>query len=315
MIGGEVLRLWSKSSHLETLGIDNFSDYYSPEMKRSHVNDFKNSIVEIDISDFHEVTRIFQSFKPNVVIHLAGQGGVRASKTQPKPYLQDNQLGFLNLIEVSRDHEVETFIYASSSSVYGEGLKAPFSEDERLPAPKSLYALSKISNEITAQYLPLNQMQVIGLRFFTVYGPWARPDMAVFRMLSAIKLDVPFELTASLGVKRDFTYVSDIPQFLESILDSANKLSQREILNVAGSSPRTLQELVSILGEYKDKLTIEKLPPDETDVSLTHGSIDKISRLGLLVPSTSLEVGLSQTLDWLNDFPLTEIQKWRSSVR
>ena len=315
MIGGEILRLWIRSSLFETLGVDNFSDYYSPEMKRNHVKDFKNSIVEIDISDSQEVAKIFKSFKPNVVIHLAGQGGVRASKTQPKPYLQDNQLGFLNLIEVSRDHNVETFIYASSSSVYGEGLKAPFSEDERLPAPKSLYALSKISNEITAQYLPLNQMQVIGLRFFTVYGPWARPDMAVFRILSAIKLDVPFKLTASLGVQRDFTYVSDIPQFLESVLDSSDQLSQREILNVAGSSPRTLQELITILDEFKDKLTIENSPPDETDVALTHGSINKISELGLSIPSTPLEVGLRQTLDWLNGIPLSDIKKWRSSVQ
>lgn len=315
MIGGEILRRWSNSSTFETLGVDNFSDYYSPGMKRDHVRDFKDNIVEIDISDFEEVTKVFRSFKPNIVIHLAGQGGVRASKTQPKPYLQDNQLGFLNLIEVSRDHNVETFIYASSSSVYGEGLKAPFSEDERLPAPKSLYALSKISNEITARYLPLNQMQVIGLRFFTVYGPWARPDMAVFRILSAIKLDVPFELTASLGVKRDFTYVSDIPRFLESVLNCSDKLSQREILNVAGSSPRTLQELVTILDEHKENLTIKHLPQDETDVSITHGSTKKIFELGLVVPSTSLEVGVRQTLDWLNEIPLSSIQEWRLSVR
>jgi UDP-glucuronate 4-epimerase len=315
MIGGEILRSWSSTNGYELLGIDNFSSYYSPEMKRNHVADFKTCIQEIDISDNQAVTRIFKSFNPNIVIHLAGQGGVRASKTHPKPYLQDNQLGFLNLIESSRDHNVDTFIYASSSSVYGEGLRAPFSEMERLPAPKSLYALSKLSNEMTAQYLPLGQMQVIGLRFFTVYGPWARPDMAVFRILSAAKLGIPFELTASLGVQRDFTYVGDIPRFLESVLNSTSKLTQREILNVAGSAPRTLQELVSILDKYKFNSTIKTLPHDELDVAITHGSIKKISELGLLVPNKSLEEGLRLTVDWFNTIPLSEIQRWRSSVQ
>jgi len=172
-----------------------------------------------------------------------------------------------------------------------------------------------LSNEMTAQYLPLGQMQVIGLRFFTVYGPWARPDMAVFRILSAAKLGIPFELTASLGVQRDFTYVGDIPRFLESVLNSTSKLTQREILNVAGSAPRTLQELVSILDKYKFNSTIKTLPHDELDVAITHGSIKKISELGLLVPNKSLEEGLRLTVDWFNTIPLSEIQRWRSSVQ
>ena len=211
-IGASVMsRLLSKFPN--TTGVDNFSEYYDSRLKRHHIKTLAlaDRISTIDICDLDALTEIYSLTKPNVVIHLAAQGGVRASQIDPRPYIQTNQLGFLNLLELNNKFGVNKFIYASSSSVYGEGLPVPFNEEMQLPGPKSLYAASKVANEIMAMYFPRQSNQTrIGLRFFTVYGPWGRPDMAVSRLLASGYKERPFVLTANLDLIRDFTYVEDV---------------------------------------------------------------------------------------------------------
>ena len=197
---------------IEVIGVDNFSTYYAPNMKHSHVktNELTNYIHTVDICDEVTLNELFQDFQPTHVVHLAAQGGVRASKSDPLPYLQTNQNGFLNVLNAAEKVEAKKFLFASSSSVYGDGVEAPYKESEPLSAPKSLYALSKFSNEIISKYLPRKETQRIGFRFFTVYGPWGRPDMAVFRLLASSILQEKFKLTANTSVMRDFTYVDDV---------------------------------------------------------------------------------------------------------
>ena len=296
----------------ETCGLDNYSNYYSPSMKlkREIALDLAGSTINADISNREELRTIFERFKPTVVINLAAQGGVRASKTDPFPYLQSNQLGFLNLIELSRDFGVSKFIYASSSSVYGDSTHAPFEESSLLPAPKSLYALSKLSNEIIAQHFHAPSMKKIGLRFFTVYGPWGRPDMAMFRILASSILEKEFVLTASATVERDFTYVDDVSNLVSEIVQKDMSRLNHEIFNVAGGNPYSLGQLFTILENLNIPLNVRNAEPDSLDVQLTHGSTEKLHSVGLSVPSSTLSYGVTQTLKWISSIERQTLGDW-----
>jgi UDP-glucuronate 4-epimerase len=297
---------------VETLGLDNFSTYYSPNLKTARLQNFNlaNNVLNIDISDEVKVEKIFKEFKPSAVINLAAQGGVRASKVDPRPYILTNQLGFLNILECSRKYGVKDMIYASSSSVYGDGLVAPFDESSALPEFKSLYALSKFSNEIISKYYPIGEMSLIGLRFFTVYGPWGRPDMAVFRLLASSRLERPFNLTANLDISRDFTYVDDVVSVVSKLLE-ANFISPISgVLNVAGSKPRSLRDLFQVASNLGIQMKIEKHDADPLDAQTTNGSTTKLERFGLPIPTTSLEIGISKTWDWINNCDLSSLERW-----
>lgn len=311
-IGSNVL---SKLRNLgyPVLGVDNYSNYYSTSMKiqREASLGLEGLTRELDISDFESFKIAFESIQPNIVINLAAQGGVRASRTNPAPYLISNQLGFLNTLTLSKMYGVSKFIYASSSSVYGDSTESPFRENSILPAPKSLYALSKISNEIMAENFDSPDMQKFGLRFFTVYGPWGRPDMAMFRILASARLGKDFQLTASPSVKRDFTFVDDVTSVLEAIfrLDSKSGI-KNEIINVAGGNPYSLADLFNILENLGQKMKIVQNAPDELDVKLTHGSVDKLASLSLPIPNTSLLHGVEKTMEWINRIDENSLSEW-----
>ncbi len=308
-IGGHVSKLLTEFDH-EVIGFDNFSEYYSPRMKKAHLSE--NAflpIEEIDISNRELVFQRFSEISPDCVIHLAAQGGVRASTTDPMPYITANQIGFLNVLQASEKTGVRKFIYASSSSVYGEGLEAPFKENSILPAPKSLYALSKLSNENIARNLPYAGVERIGLRFFTVYGPWGRPDMAVFRLLASALLGREFILTANLNVKRDFTFVADVASTIHSIIQSAHSF-ENEIFNVAGSNPYSLTQLLQLLDSHGISPNIVNAKADLMDVNLTHGSIEKLTHFGLSVPQTTLEVGIQRTWEWIQRIDNDDLRDW-----
>jgi UDP-glucuronate 4-epimerase len=308
-IGGHVSSYLTSLGH-EVIGFDNFSPYYSPSMKRAHLSNIPRfQLEEVDISDQELVFQRLREISPDHVIHLAAQGGVRASRTSPLPYLATNQIGFLNILQASENVGVEKFIYASSSSVYGEGLVAPFKEDSVLPAPKSLYALSKLSNENIARNLPFRNTQRIGLRFFTVYGPWGRPDMAVFRLLASSLLGKDFVLTADLEVKRDFTYVSDVATTINSLLETTKPL-QSEIFNVAGSHPYTLSQLFTLLENHKMLPKIVRSSADLMDVKLTHGSIAKLNDFSLSIPDTTLDQGILETWQWIQSVSSNDLRDW-----
>jgi UDP-glucuronate 4-epimerase len=214
------------------------------------------------------------------------------------------------MIELSRDYKVGKFMFASSSSVYGDSVEAPFSEEAELTAPKSLYALSKMSNELIAKHLAVTDMSVIGLRFFTVYGPWGRPDMAMFRLLASAKLGLSFELTASPSVKRDFTFINDVSSVIAALIKSERSETRFDVLNVAGGKPYSLDELFGIISELGLRLQINQESYDELDVRLTHGSVTKLRNMHLPVPSTSLADGVYKTLNWIESLSNSDLLKW-----
>jgi UDP-glucuronate 4-epimerase len=310
-IGSNVVKKF-KDLGLSVWGIDNYSTYYARSMKteRELQMGLEGVTIDSDISDPMQLLHIFEKVKPTVVINLAAQGGVRASRTNPSPYLYSNQIGFLNLIEISRKFDVSKFIYASSSSVYGDSELAPFKESFELPVPKSLYALSKVSNEIIARDFVSHGMKKIGLRFFTVYGPWGRPDMAVFRILASARLHQEFLLTASPEVKRDFTFVDDVSNVIEYLTFSQAECDQHQVINVAGGNPYSLADLFSILEGMGLKLNIRIGDADSLDVKRTHASVEKLKSLGIPVPNTSLTLGMEKTFNWIKTIDEKKLREW-----
>jgi len=310
-IGGNLLNSLI-SAGIEAKGIDNFSGYYDPSMKKKRIKSLEigNHIIDIDIEDKVSVRAIFDNFKPTSVIHLAAQGGVRASRTNPEPYISTNQIGFLNVLRATEEIRADKFIYASSSSVYSESKSKLFSEDEKLSAPKSLYGLSKLSNEIIASHFPKTNTKRIGLRFFTVYGPWGRPDMAIYRLLASSRLELPFKLTANLDVERDFTYVSDVSKIILELINQQGAMHESEIFNVAGGQPFSLKALLSILEELKISVEIVRGETDPLDVLRTHASIQKIADWGFTIPNTSLLSGVNATWEWVNSQKEADLRAW-----
>ncbi len=298
----------------EVIGVDSFSDFYSEDYKRYRLNFFgiKNLVHQVDVACKEEIERQFEVFRPQIVVHLAAQGGVRASKVNPKPYITSNQMGFLNVLELSERYLLEKFIYASSSSVYGDNLHPPYREDDPLPAPKSVYAASKLSNELVARDFPTRGIQRIGLRLFTVYGPLGRPDMAMFRLLASSVLGRKFELTANLSVKRDFTYIDDVADVVGRICRSSSS-NLPKILNVAGSKPYSLQELLNIMEAHGINTEILACPEDPLDVKVTHGSTEVLSQHNLGVPQTKLIEGVRKTWEWMLGIDQGQIQEWYES--
>jgi UDP-glucuronate 4-epimerase len=299
------------SKGFDVIGVDSFSTYYSPDYKKYRINFFEinKQVRTLDISDQASVKALFDEIRPNIVINLAAQGGVRASKIDPRPYVNTNQLGFINLIECAEEFGIEKFIYASSSSVYGDGLTPPFTESSRLPEPKSLYAASKISNELVAQYLPSRGTQRVGLRFFTVYGPLGRPDMAVYRLLASSLLGEPFSLTADLETSRDFTYVDDVAKnIVELVVTTKSELPR--ILNVAGSRPYSLNNVLEILDSANIKVKIRRNESDPLDSKITHGSTELLSKYDFTIPQTTLNDGLHSTWQWMQSCDISKIRSW-----
>lgn len=298
-----------KNSH-EVRGIDNFNKYYSPEYKTLRVKslEVENLIQNIDVRNYIELKEVISDFKPETVIHLAARPGVRARNSELSEYSENNIQGFLNIIGLSKELKVKKFIYASSSSVYTVENETPFREDSRLYYPKSYYALSKQSNEMAANYFASEDFNTIGLRFFTVYGPWGRPDMAVLQFLGNALTGQNANLNASLDTLRDFTFVDDVTLLIAQVV-SHKGLRNSEILNVGGSTPRSLKELISILEDSGLKLNFTQNLKSNEDIRFTNASINKIAALGLTVPSMQLEEGIARTIKWIRSSDTDFINK------
>jgi UDP-glucuronate 4-epimerase len=314
-IGGNLLSTL-KRANLECKGIDSFSTYYSPEMKLAHITslNLNDEVVQMDINSRGELEDLFRSFRPSHVVHLAAQGGVRASRNDPWPYLSTNQIGFQNIVELCEEYLVEKLLYASSSSVYGQGLNPPFKESDDLPTPRSLYALSKLSNELVAGNFPSNATQRIGMRFFSVYGPWGRPDMAVFRILASSLLKIDFKLTADKDLIRDFTYVQDVSNTIVALLSSEISKQKHEIFNIAGSKPETLRTLLNVTEELGYPINVIQDRSDPMDVSMTHASVNKLGEWNIAAPQTLLKVGIGNTIDWIKNLDTRALSAWYHSI-
>ncbi len=286
--------------------VDNFNDYYDPKLKRDRVakllGGFDNlELVEADIADYKKVEEIFKNKKIDKVCHLAAQAGVRYSLEKPFIYADTNYIGTLNLLELCRHYDVKDFIYASSSSVYGNSKAELFNEKDRVDFPISLYAATKKANEEVAYtYHHLYGLNCTGLRFFTVYGPWGRPDMALFKFTKAILADKPIDVYNHGKMARDFTYIDDI---VNGVLLAIDKTFDYEIFNLArGQSmelTRYIEELEKSLGKIAEK---NMMPIQLGDVPATRADISKAKEMLGYSPSISIDEGVENFVEWYRGY-------------
>jgi UDP-glucuronate 4-epimerase len=289
----------------EVLGYDSVNDYYDVRIKHSRLEQLgKNSSFSFkkgDLTDQRALADAYSQFRPDRVIHLAAQAGVRYSIENPRAYIDSNLVGFQNIIELVRHSKPDQFIYASSSSVYGGNTKLPFSESDTTINPISLYAATKMSNELVAKsYCNLYNIPAVGLRFFTVYGPYARPDMAIYKFAELMRQGKPIQVYNQGKMIRDWTYIDDI---VDGILASLQKPESGEVYNLGKGSPDYLSDMIALLEEYLGiKANKEFLPIQMGDVEATNADISKArSRLGY-EPKTQLKDGLKHFCAWYRDF-------------
>ncbi|MGQ0644880.1 MAG: NAD-dependent epimerase/dehydratase family protein [Elusimicrobiota bacterium] len=285
------------------VGVDNFNDYYDVSLKRARAKKFEGRcrIYEADIADLAAVERVFQENKIDQVCHLAAQAGVRYSLENPFAYENANGLGTLNLLETCRRRGVKSFIYASSSSVYGGNTKIPFSVEDPVEKPISLYAATKRANELTAYtYHHLFGLRATGLRFFTVYGPWGRPDMALFKFTKAILEDKPIDVYNHGKMKRDFTFVTDI---VAGVTASLDKNYPYEIFNLGNSRSVDLSYFIECIArELGRKPKMNLLPLQPGDVPETFADIEKSKKMLGFDPKVGIEEGIRQFVKWYRDY-------------
>ena len=285
-------------------GVDNLNDYYDVELKKARLDLLRTKVrfYETDIADSEHLKLLFRREAPDVVIHLAAQAGVRYSMENPVAYAHANMLGHVSVLEACRrTPSVARMIYASSSSVYGASQDVPFRESEPLGAPQSVYAATKVSCEqMSRTFSDLYDMDLVGLRFFTVYGPWGRPDMAYWIFAQKIMNGETIKMFNNGDIRRDFTYIDDVVGSLRLIAEAAQQGKRgHEIYNVGNHTPEPVPNLVQLI-EQKLKLraNIEFAPLPPGDMVETFANVDKLQRDYGFSPSTSLKDGLSEFLDW-----------------
>ncbi len=308
-IGAEVVKKLTEAD-ISVLGLDSFTDFYSVDMKVHRVQalGIKEFVRVGDITNTQLLEETFSEFKPTHVVNLAARAGVRSTWNQFHLYNHSNLVGFQTLLDISVKRGVDHFLFASSSSVYGEGQIPPYSENSELRIPKSYYALTKIANEIAARAAS-SVIKTTGMRFFTVYGPWGRPDMATLQFVAAGLLGRPATLTGDLSIKRDFTFVSDAAQVVIDLLgrDSGGSF---EVLNVAGGRPQSLSDLIRILGEEGLEFGVKGGIHSLLDVPLTHGSTEKLSKFVPETPQVQINDGVRQVIAWAKSVDPKKLTSW-----
>ena len=286
-------------------GIDNINTYYEKSLKidrMKKIKDFSNLSYDIvDLKNFDSLNEIFKKFKPDKVINLAAQAGVQFSIVDPFSYIGSNVKGFMNLLECCKLYEVKGLIYASSSSVYGGNKKVPFSENDNVDNPISIYAATKKSNELMANvYNNLYKLNTTGLRFFTVYGPWGRPDMAYFIFTKKILNNDLIEIYDNGRVERDFTYIEDI---IKGIRSSIDKNFQNEIFNLGNSKREKVIDLINIIEQrLGKKARIKLMPIKPGDVKVTNANIKKSKKMLGYNPKVNIKEGINRFIDWYLEY-------------
>lgn len=305
------------------IGLDNLNDYYDVNLKRDRLEVIKKygkfKFIYADLEDKESLKKVFIENKIDIVINLAAQAGVRYSITNPDVYIQSNIVGFANILEMCRHYKVEHLVYASSSSVYGMNVKMPFSVHHNVDHPISLYAATKKSNELMAHaYSYLFGLPTTGLRFFTVYGPWGRPDMALFLFTEAIINDRPIKVFNNGKMKRDFTYIDDIVEGVVRLLNNPPKENKNwdnekadpgtssapyKVYNIGNNKPVNLMEFIEILEEkIGKKAKKEFLPMQAGDVLVTYADVDDLIRDVGFKPDTSIREGVSKFVEWHKEY-------------
>ena len=299
----------------QVVGCDNFNDYYDPRLKHDRVRALlaPAGVVchTVELSDAAQVAALFERERPQLVVHLAAQAGVRYSIDNPSVYIQSNLVGFGNILEACRQGAIEHLLYASSSSVYGNNAKVPFSEDDQVDAPVSLYAATKKSNELMAHsYSHLFKLPATGLRFFTVYGPWGRPDMAYFSFAEKMMRGATIPVFAEGLLTRDFTYIDDIVEGVVRLLfkptPATATSAPHTVFNIGNHNPvqalEFIRTLESVMGVEARK---EFLPMQPGDVPATHASIAKLKAWVDFAPTTPLATGLANFWTWYREWAPT----------
>jgi UDP-glucuronate 4-epimerase len=293
------------------VGVDNFSDYYDPQLKRDRLSQLLDQglvFQTLDLSHKEATEQLFDQHKFGRVVHLAAQAGVRHSKTHPHAYTSANLEGFLNILEGCRHHQMEHLVYASSSSVYGANQKLPFSTRDKVDRPVSLYGATKKANELMAHsYAWMYGLPTTGLRFFTVYGPWGRPDMALYLFARAILEDQPIELFNYGKMQRDFTYIDDVVEGIVRLLPKPPKAAEQQapaqIFNIGNHSPVELGEFLRVIEENLGKKAQVQLSPLQSgDVVATYADIADLEAYAGFRPDTPLERGIQQSISWYLDY-------------
>ena len=316
-IGNFVAERLCNQGH-EVVGLDNLNDYYDPALKIArlkrieHLDNF--SFVKMDLSDRQGIADLFTTEKFNRVIHLAAQAGVRYSIENPMAYIDSNLVGMGVILEGCRHNNVEHLVYASSSSVYGMNKKIPFSTDDVVDSPVSLYAATKKANELMAHtYSHLYGLPTTGLRFFTVYGPWGRPDMAPYLFTDAIANDRPIKVFNDGKMQRDFTYIDDIVEGvirIQDVIPSAENQGcvdgmspHYRVYNIGNNQPVELEEFIRCIENALDKKAVKNyLPMQDGDVVRTYADVSVLELAAGFKPETDLQVGISHFVDWYNDY-------------
>lgn len=305
------------------VGIDNHNNYYDPALKEARLNRFRDhpayTHLQIDISDGQAVAACFDAYKPTRVVNLAAQAGVRYSIQNPLAYIQSNILGFTHILEGCRHHGVEHLVYASTSSVYGANTTMPFSVHQNVDHPLSFYAATKKANELMAHtYSHLYTLPTTGLRFFTVYGPWGRPDMALFKFTRAILANEPLQVYNYGKHRRDFTYVDDIvegivrvldrpatpnPNWKSAVPDPGTSSAPWRVYNIGNNRPVELMDYIAALEQaLGKKATIELLPLQAGDVPDTYADVSDLVEQFDYRPSTPVTIGIARFVDWYRSF-------------
>jgi UDP-glucuronate 4-epimerase len=305
------------------IGIDNLNDYYDPSLKEARLAILLRSpqftFERADISDADAMLRLFREHQPNRVVHLAAQAGVRYSLENPHAYTQSNVVGFLNILEGCRATNVEHLVYASSSSVYGANTRQPFAEDDNVDHPVSLYAATKKANELMAHtYAHLFGVASTGLRFFTVYGPWGRPDMALFKFTRGILEGTPIEVYNQGRMVRDFTYVDDVAEGVVRVLDHvaapdpdfdpmqprpSRSRAPYRVFNIGNNRPIELLDYIHVLEECLGKnAQMELLPMQPGDVPSTMADVSQLEEAVGFRPITSVREGVAAFVKWYKTY-------------
>lgn len=317
-----VKRLYEEIDNITVIGIDNLNDYYDVKLKHKRLEELENfksfKFLKGDLVDKEFIKNIFIEYKPNIVVNLAAQAGVRYSIINPCSYIESNIIGFYNILECCRNYPVEHLVYASSSSVYGTNKKIPYSTDDKVDNPVSLYAATKKSNELMAHaYSKLYNIPSTGLRFFTVYGPAGRPDMAYFGFTNKLKNNEEIEIFNYGNCKRDFTYIDDIVTGIVNIMRKIpNKTEdgvRYKVYNIGNNKPENLLDFVDILQQelisagvlpkdYNFEAHKKLVPMQPGDVEITYADIEPLIDDFNFKPSVSLREGLRKFAKWYKDF-------------
>ena len=322
-----VKRLLADVPSAKIIGIDSVNDYYDVRLKEYRLEELKKNenftFIKGNIADKALIESVFEKFKPTVVVNLAAQAGVRYSITNPDAYIESNLVGFFNILEACRKNPVDHLVYASSSSVYGSNKKVPYSTEDKVDNPVSLYAATKKSNELMAHaYSKLYNIPSTGLRFFTVYGPAGRPDMAYFGFTNKLVNGETIKIFNYGNCKRDFTYVDDIVEGVVRVMQGAPEKKNGEdglpippyaVYNIGNNHPENLLDFVQILSEelvsakvlpedYDFEAHKELVPMQPGDVPITYADTDALERDYGFKPSTSLREGLRRFAEWYKEF-------------